>query len=239
MAVLASGHELAPEDIGNLFEKAEEVARHGDDRLEDAAGGARLPEPPRILADPLSLQFLLLATLGSQVLFVVMLCVASRERAAIVVRSLGLNAYRAGSIWRPAVAVVAAYLLVAIYAAIMTAVDIKSLEPESTVPSEVVRHSTTTVMAGLVAVVGAPLAEEFFFRGLIFGGFVRWGFWPAAAISSALFTLAHLDPGSMIPFFAIGVVIAWLFWSRGSLWDGIIFPFVFNVTSFALLVAGT
>jgi membrane protease YdiL (CAAX protease family) len=88
-----------------------------------------------------------------------------------------------------------------------------------------------------VAVVAAPISEELFFRGFAFGGLLRWGYWPAAAVSALGFSLAHFDPGSVIPFFCIGLVMAWLYWRRGSLWDSITFHFLFNFISFALLLA--
>ena len=89
----------------------------------------------------------------------------------------------------------------------------------------------------LVACLAAPLAEESFFRGFMFTGLLRWGFWPSAAISSFAFTVAHLDPGSIIPFFWIGIIMAYLYRSRGTLWDSILFHFMFNFTSFLVLVA--
>jgi membrane protease YdiL (CAAX protease family) len=75
-----------------------------------------------------------------------------------------------------------------------------------------------------------------FFRGLVFTGLLRWGFLPAAVASAGLFTLAHLDAGSIIPFFFVGMTMAWLYWSRGNLWDGIAFHVMFNTTSFLLLL---
>jgi membrane protease YdiL (CAAX protease family) len=52
-----------------------------------------------------------------------------------------------------------------------------------------------------------------------------------------MFSLVHFDPGSVLPFFGIGVLMAWLFWRRGSLWDAIMFHFLFNLLSFSILVA--
>lgn len=43
-----------------------------------------------------------------------------------------------------------------------------------------------------------PLAEEFFFRGLLFGYFRKFGFVPALILSTWLFILAHLS-GSTLP----------------------------------------
>ncbi len=239
VVIAAAGHDFVPYDTGDVFDKAGDIARYGDERLAAATGGAELPEAPRILADANSLLILLGATFVSQGFFVFIVLAATRLRSDTVTRALGLRKYTFSDLWRPAAVVVAAYLGVAIYSVAMTALGVDFLEPKSTVPSGVVRHGETLALAGVLAVISAPIAEELFFRGLVFGGLVRWGFWPAAAVSAALFTLSHLDPGSVIPFFWVGMAMAWLFWSRGSLWDSIAFHFLFNLTSFLLLLAGT
>lgn len=239
VAIAVAGHDFVPYDTGDVFEKAGEIAQYGDERLAAAATGTELPHTPDILADNNSLLILLGATFVSQGFFVFIVLAATRLRSDTVTRALGLRKYTFADLWRPAAVVVAAYTGVATYTVAMSAIGIDFLEPKSTVPSEVVRHGETLALAGVLAVISAPIAEELFFRGLVFGGLVRWGFWPAATASAALFTLAHLDPGSMIPFFWVGVAMAWLFWSRGSLWDSIAFHFLFNLTSFLLLLAGT
>jgi membrane protease YdiL (CAAX protease family) len=148
---------------------------------------------------------------------------------------LGLRHDQFSRIWRPMVAWPAAYIGIAIYAQLISLVGIGWLNPQSTVPTGVARDNVAFAMAGALAMVAAPLSEEFFFRGFVFSGLVRWGFVPAAAISALLFTLAHFDPGSIIPFFVIGLMMAGLFYSRGSLWDSIIFHALFNSTSFLFL----
>ena len=53
--------------------------------------------------------------------------------------------------------------------------------------------------------ITAPLAEEIFFRGFIFGGLRRYmNLATAGAISGFLFALAHGDPGLILPFWGIG-----------------------------------
>jgi membrane protease YdiL (CAAX protease family) len=63
----------------------------------------------------------------------------------------------------------------------------------------------------LLAVVAAPLCEEFIFRGLVFRG-LRRSLHPALAIfsSAALFALVH-PPVSVIPVFGLGVATAFVF----------------------------
>jgi membrane protease YdiL (CAAX protease family) len=64
---------------------------------------------------------------------------------------------------------------------------------------------------GAVAILAAPVFEEFIFRGLLFGG-LRRSFGPLAAVlaSAAIFAIVH-PPISMIPVFAMGVVAAFVY----------------------------
>jgi ABC-2 type transport system permease protein len=62
-----------------------------------------------------------------------------------------------------------------------------------------------------LAVVAAPLFEEFIFRGLIFGGLRRsMGALPAALASAAIFAIVH-PPYSMLPVFALGLFAAFAY----------------------------
>lgn len=73
----------------------------------------------------------------------------------------------------------------------------------------------------LAAVLLAPVAEELLFRGFLFQGLAqRFGFWPGALGSAAVFSLVHLDWG--------GVVIANAFIIVGILPLGVVFAAVFR-----------
>ena len=62
-----------------------------------------------------------------------------------------------------------------------------------------------------LAVVAAPLCEEFIFRGLIYGGLRRsLPVWPAVAVSAAIFAVVH-PPISMLPVFVVGLCTAWTY----------------------------
>jgi hypothetical protein len=54
-------------------------------------------------------------------------------------------------------------------------------------------HSVAVyVVLGIVVVLIAPVVEELMFRGMMLRTFMRrWGFWPAALLSSAIFALFH------------------------------------------------
>lgn len=82
----------------------------------------------------------------------------------------------------------------------------------------------------LAIVVGAPLAEEFLFRGGVMNSLHRAGYSPKAMIvwSAALFGIAHLNP-AQIPFaFMLGLLLGWLYYRTGSLVPGILCHFINN-----------
>jgi ABC-2 type transport system permease protein len=59
-----------------------------------------------------------------------------------------------------------------------------------------------------LALIAAPLFEEFIFRGLIFGGLRRsFGVWPATLTSAAVFAIMH-PALSIAPVFVLGVCAA-------------------------------
>ena len=65
------------------------------------------------------------------------------------------------------------------------------------------------VILALVVAVGAPLAEEFFYRGLLLQGLRRrMPDLGAIVISSALFALVHIDPILYLGTFVLGLVAA-------------------------------
>jgi membrane protease YdiL (CAAX protease family) len=66
-----------------------------------------------------------------------------------------------------------------------------------------------------LAVIAAPLCEEFIFRGLLFGGLRRsMDFLPAAALSAGLFAIVH-PPVSIVPVFLLGMCTAFAY-ERGK-----------------------
>lgn len=72
------------------------------------------------------------------------------------------------------------------------------------------------------AVVVAPIVEEVLFRGLLHNALrVRVGR-AAILVSSGLFAVTHLYIINFLPVFALGVLLAWLYERRGSLWAPIV-----------------
>jgi membrane protease YdiL (CAAX protease family) len=125
-----------------------------------------------------------------------------------------------------ALAVVAYYGLTAIYASIFR------LRGADKLPSDLgATHSTAALIAASVFVcVIAPVAEEFFFRGFIFGALRRLplqiagrdlGPWVAAVLTGILFGLAHTGSAAsqyLVPLGFLGFVLCILRWRTGSLY---------------------
>lgn len=88
------------------------------------------------------------------------------------------------------------------------------------------------------AVIGAPLIEETFFRGALFGALRRrFGFWPGVLLSSGVFAILHPQlPLGFIPIFTIGAGFAMLAHWRKSLVPGMVAHALNNWIAFSGLV---
>ncbi|MDO8612058.1 MAG: CPBP family intramembrane metalloprotease, partial [Dehalococcoidia bacterium] len=96
-----------------------------------------------------------------------------------------------------------------------------------------------TVLVGILSLALAPVMEETFFRGFLFGGLRgRWGVFFAALSTGFLFALAHVDPLLYIPFTAVGMIFAWGYVYSGSILASMIAHLLFNAISFGLAVSG-
>lgn len=96
-----------------------------------------------------------------------------------------------------------------------------------------------TVMGALAgSVLVAPLCEEIFFRGYLFGGLLRRMRPVAAVITSALlFAIAHALIGSFTPLLLIGVVLAVVRWRTGSIWPGMAIHICNNALATILILS--
>lgn len=87
----------------------------------------------------------------------------------------------------------------------------------------------------LAAVVLAPLAEEVFFRGFVFGGLRRsLGFGGAALFSSALFAVLHMMWVSSPPLFLVGLGAAIQYGRYRSLAAPLALHIAFNAVALTL-----
>jgi uncharacterized protein len=132
--------------------------------------------------------------------------------------SLGVGACLAGGIGY--------YIVTAVYQSLV------NLHGTDKLPQSLGVGSSTAALVGaaVFVCVVAPIAEEFFFRGFIFGALRRWhvvvggkdiGTWLAAAITGLLFGLAHTGSAAaqyLIPLGLLGFVLCLVRWRTGSLY---------------------
>lgn len=73
-------------------------------------------------------------------------------------------------------------------------------------------------LAVLAMVILAPIAEELFFRGVVFNAWLREGGRAWAYLGSAtLFAVIHLSLVAVLPIFLLGLALAWIYRRTGNL----------------------
>jgi membrane protease YdiL (CAAX protease family) len=96
------------------------------------------------------------------------------------------------------------------------------------------------ISAAILIVIMAPIAEETFFRGFIFGGLrTRLPAFVAIVISGVLFGVIHLTTGNVaatVQLAVLGAVLAWLYERTGSIRPTIAVHMINNALAFAVLV---
>lgn len=87
----------------------------------------------------------------------------------------------------------------------------------------------------VIAVVLAPLWEELTFRGFLLSALAqtRLGFWGAAGISNAAWTLLHANysVAGLVSVFGAGLMLSWLVWRTGSIRAPVVAHAVFNFSA--------
>ena len=102
------------------------------------------------------------------------------------------------------------------------------------------------VILVVLAVIVAPVVEEFVFRGLLFRSVAdRYGFWIGALASAVPFGLTHVAVGAAVDLWAlrftlmvVGAVLAWIHWRRRNLLANIVAHSTFNVIGVVVIVSG-
>lgn len=90
-------------------------------------------------------------------------------------------------------------------------------------------------VAVLAIVILAPIAEELFFRGIVFNAYLRERGPRLAYIgSAALFAVIHLSIVALLPIFLLGLALAWVYDRTGSLLAPIVMHAVVNGISVAI-----
>jgi uncharacterized protein len=88
------------------------------------------------------------------------------------------------------------------------------------------------------ALVIAPVAEEFIFRGYLFGVLCRYtGKWWALLISAMIFAAIHAHIPSLAGLFALAVTLTLVYVGTGSLWAAILMHSLFNAITVVFTLA--
>ena len=189
--------------------------------------------------DPLATGLLLGASMGVEValLAVALALTVGKHRAHPA--QLGWRLRWRGGLWVPLAALVGAYLLLGVYAAVVEALGVRDALPQEQLPDVAFRERSLAVLTGITVMAMAPVAEETFFRGFVFGGLRgRWGLPLAAPASGLLFAVVHFQPQVIVPFAGIGIVFALAYAYSGSIVPTVLAHLAFNAISFTLAVAG-
>jgi membrane protease YdiL (CAAX protease family) len=75
----------------------------------------------------------------------------------------------------------------------MAVLHMAGMEPISLIRASLPEETGAIALYFIAGSLVAPVAEEVFFRGIVFGFLRRWGMWAAVAGTTLLFVVLHLD----------------------------------------------
>jgi membrane protease YdiL (CAAX protease family) len=155
---------------------------------------------------------------------------------------LGLRGFDRDLWWMPLAAAGSAHVAIVIYSVVLDALGAGAAVPKQDQLDQLFSNRAILPLAGLATVIMAPLAEEIFFRGFIFGGLIRpLGVFGAMLVSGLVFGAFHIQSadsvGLLLPFTLVGMLFAWLYYRTGSILPNMGAHFLFNLVSFIALVS--
>ena len=112
--------------------------------------------------------------------------------------------------------------------------------PDDQLPIQMLKNAKSWWTRGylaLFAVVLAPVAEEFIFRGVLYP-FIKQLGWPRLALFgvSLLFAAIHLDKATFLPLFVLALALTWLYEKTDTLFAPILVHALFNTANLLMLV---
>jgi uncharacterized protein len=145
--------------------------------------------------------------------------------------ALGFRKPERGWPWLPFTLTMGALFIVFAYGIILSIAGVK---PNTDLPDAVYNHFLPLSIALVLTVLIAPVIEETFFRGFVFGGLMRrWGPVWGALGSGLLFGIAHLGNAGYFyvvpPIIGIGVLFAWSYRYSRSIFPSMAAHFLFNL----------
>jgi membrane protease YdiL (CAAX protease family) len=136
-------------------------------------------------------------------------------------RRLGWRPFKPVALAQMLLVLLSFYAVVAIYSVVITQPNQEDIGSDLGLDRGVLLAS---IAVFLICVV-APIAEETFFRGFLYGGLrQRFSQIPASTMSGLVFGLVHAPTGitTVIPLAVFGIGLALLYERTGSIWPGII-----------------
>lgn len=130
------------------------------------------------------------------------------------VRTSGFRPYLfAAGMWLIGLSILIVWMQVLIW------LGVDFLVPPDTAQKALDEAGGSIVITILLVGIAGPIAEEVFFRGFVLTGLLkRFGVRRALLFSSLLFGLFHIDPGAIVPTFALGLILGWVYLKTGSVW---------------------
>lgn len=130
-----------------------------------------------------------------------------------------------GAVW----SLIFAYIALAMYVLLKTQGTDPFTLIRAGLPDDPRERMAFFIAGGLIA----PVAEEIFFRGILFGYVRRWGFFTALFLSTAVFVAVHAPSGIPVTQAVGGLVFAVSYELEKSLWTPIIIHSTGNMALFA------
>ena len=108
--------------------------------------------------------------------------------------------------------------------------------PQAIIKVFAFHHGALAFTFDIVAVaVIAPIAEELFFRGMLFTALVQRMSLPwAATISGFVFGLSHIEPWNIVPLSILGIGLAYVYYRTRTIWANICAHAAINAISLTL-----
>ena len=156
--------------------------------------------------------------------------------------ALGVRLFDRDLWWMPLAAAGGAHLAIVIYSVVLSVAGADAAVPKQEDLDQLFSNPAILPLTGVALVLFAPVAEEIFFRGFIFGGLVRpFGLLGAMVVSGFIFGAFHIQSadsaGLLLPFGLVGMLFAWLYYRTGSLLPSMAAHFLFNLVSFVAIAA--
>ena len=184
-------------------------------------------EPPAVL---------FVSTLVQQLTWIAasVLIAAKAFKGRLPAAALGLRSARLAS---SAGYVVLAYVTFILLAAVWTLV--MEVQDRENVALDLGTEDSLLAFAGgaILTTIMAPLAEELFFRGFLYGGLRRYGVPIAAVVSGLVFGGVHIGGspiGFLVPLAVLGIILALLYERTGSLYPPIALHALNNSIAFGV-----